>query len=152
MDTGTSASLSITRVIPATRDRVFRAWTDPDDMRHWACPEGAEIADVSVDLSVGGAYRIAMSGPDGSSYTAFGTYREVDAPRRLVYTWDWEQPEHAVGETVVTVSFHDLGESTEVVIEHDLFPTARAAEGHREGWNSCVDRFERLLAAGPAPA
>ena len=44
MDTGTQTSLSITKVIPAGRDAVFRAWTDPEEMRKWSCPEGAEVA------------------------------------------------------------------------------------------------------------
>ncbi|MDX1393122.1 MAG: SRPBCC domain-containing protein [Gemmatimonadota bacterium] len=145
MDTGTGTSLSISRVIPATRDRVFRAWTEPEHMRRWACPEGAEVTGVTVDLSVGGAFRVEMSGQDGSRYTALGSYREIEAPGRLVYTWDWDEPEHAVGETIVTVTFNDLGESTEVIVEHDLFPTPAAAEGHRQGWSSCLDRFERLF-------
>lgn len=145
MEPGTETSLSIARVIPATRDRVFRAWTEPEHMRHWACPEGAEITRVAVDLSVGGAFSIEMRGEDGRRFTAFGRYREIEVPSRLVYTWDWKQPEHAVGETVVTVTFNDLGESTEVVVAHDLFPSSAAADGHRQGWSSCLDRFGRLL-------
>ncbi|MDH3731905.1 MAG: SRPBCC domain-containing protein [Gemmatimonadota bacterium] len=145
MDTGTQTSLSITKVIPAGRDAVFRAWTDPEEMRKWSCPEGAEVAGLTVDLRVGGAFRIEMKGEDGSEYTAFGTYREIDAPNRLVYTWDWEQPDHAVGETVVTVTFNDLGESTEIVLEHDLFPAVEAVEGHRQGWTSALAQFEALF-------
>jgi uncharacterized protein YndB with AHSA1/START domain len=145
MDTDTRTSLSVTKVIPASQEAVFRAWTEPDQMKRWSCPEGAEIGELSVNLEVGGAFRIAMNGEDGSSYTAFGTYREIDAPNRLVYTWDWEQPDHAVGETIVTVNFTDLGGSTEVIVEHDLFPSAEAAEGHRQGWTSCIDRFAKLF-------
>ena len=146
MDTGTDTSLSLTKVIAGTRDDVFRAWTEPDQMRRWSCPEGASVTDLEVDLRVGGSFTIGMRGEDGSTYTAFGTYREVEAPARLVYTWDWREPDHAVGETLVTVTFNDLGESTEIVLEHDLFPSAEAAEGHREGWSSVLSRFEALLA------
>lgn len=145
MDTGTETSLSITRVIAAPRADVFRAWTDPEEMRKWSCPEGAEVDALSVDLRVGGAYRIGMKGEDGSRYTAFGTYREIDAPARLVYTWDWEEPDHAVGETIVTVTFTDLGESTEVVLVHELFPAPEAVEGHRQGWESAIGRFVALF-------
>lgn len=147
MDTTTDTSVQITRVIPATRDEVFRAWTEPEQMRHWACPEGAEVLDVAADLTVGGSYHIRMRVADGGVYTAFGTYREIERPSRLVYTWDWREPDHAVGETRVSVRFRDLGESTEVELVHDLFPAAEAAEGHRQGWTSCLDRLEGLFSA-----
>jgi uncharacterized protein YndB with AHSA1/START domain len=61
-----------------------------------------------------------------------------------VYTWRWEaKPE--LGETLVTVEFHEVGRSTEVVLTHELFPTATARDDHNRGWNGCLDRLEKLL-------
>ena len=77
--------------------------------------------------------------------TASGTYREIDAPNRLAYTWDWDDPGHAVGETLVTVEFNDMDGATEVVLTHDLFPSAEAKDGHAQGWVSCLNRFEALF-------
>lgn len=146
MSTDTGTSLRLTRVVKADRDRVFEAWTVPDHLRRWACPEGSQVEDAYVDLTEGGRYRIRMRGPEGQVHTAFGVYREIDRPNKLVYTWDWEEKDHQVGETLVTVEFNDLGGSTEVVLTHELFPNAEAMKAHSEGWNSCLDRFERLLA------
>lgn len=56
-------------------------------------------------------------------------------------------PPYSVGETRVSVRFNDLGDSTEIVLVHDLFPAAEAAEGHRQGWTSCLDRLEAMFAA-----
>ena len=64
---------------------------------------------------------------------------------RLVYTWDWEEPEHAVGETLVTVEFEAIGNATQVTLVHDRFPNADAASAHDEGWGSCLDRLEAAL-------
>jgi uncharacterized protein YndB with AHSA1/START domain len=146
MSAETSAPLRISRVFPCDRETVFRAWTEPEQLRRWSCPPAATIADAQVDLVVGGRFRLVMDGPAGARYTAFGTYREIAPPERLVYTWDWEEPEQAMGETVVTVEFRDLGGSTEIVLTHEGFPNEDAAAGHSQGWGLCLDQLAELLA------
>ena len=145
MSTDTATSLRVIRLINADPHTVFRAWTEAEQLKQWACPEGTTMADTQVDLSVGGRYRIRMHGADGQVHTAFGTYREITPPRRLVYTWDWEEEDSRVGETVVTVEFTDLGGTTEVVLTHELFPSAEAKAGHEQGWTSCLNRLEQMF-------
>ena len=146
MSTQTDTALRISRVISASRDEVFRAWNEPELIRKWSCPEGASVLDSQVDLRVGGEYRLQMKGAEGALHTAIGTYREIDRPARLVYTWDWAESDMAVGETQVTVEFVDRGDSTEVVVTHEGFPAAEATEGHREGWMSSLLQLDRLFA------
>ncbi len=146
MSTETATSLRITRVVKAKRETVFKAWTEPDQLMRWSCPEGATMEDAAVDLKVGGRYRIRMRGENGETHTAFGVYREIDRPGRLVYTWDWEESSHAMGETLVTVEFNEVGGATEVVLKHDLFPAPEARDGHEQGWASCLNRLEKLFA------
>jgi len=137
-------ALTIRRTLPARRERVFRAWTDPGALREWSCPVGMTVASAEVDLRVGGLYRIAMQPPDKASASiAYGTYREIHPPERLVYTWQWEGGE--MGETLVTVEFRDLGEQTEVVLVHELFPGADVRDKHAQGWASCVDHLQQAL-------
>lgn len=143
MSTTTDTSLTITRILPARRDRVFAAWTDPEHLRHWFCPEGYTPGEVSSDCTPGGRYRLQMTGED-TEYTAFGVYREVTPPSRVVYTWDWEG-DHAVGETLVTVEFNEVGGGTEVVLTHSAFPAAEATEAHLQGWTSCLANLEAYL-------
>jgi uncharacterized protein YndB with AHSA1/START domain len=144
MSTGTETSLRVSRVIKASPEKVFDAWTLPEHLKRWSCPEGMEVAEAQVDLTVGGRYRLRMQSPEGKVHTAVGLYREIERPRRLVYTWDWE--EESIGETIVTVEFNDLGGSTEVTLIHELFPNAEAKVGHEEGWTSCLNRLEKLFA------
>lgn len=146
MNTETSASVRITRVFNASPARVWQAWSTAEGLRQWACPEGATVADTTVDLKVGGRYRISMRGAEGESFTAFGAYREIHPEVRLVYTWDWEEPEHATGETLVTVDFAPVGDSTQVTLVHDRFPNAEAADAHEQGWGSCLNQLEASLA------
>ena len=144
MSTQTETVLKITRVIPAEVAAVFAAWTDPAKMSEWCAPEGVECANVEVDLSVGGRYHIGMKSPEGE-YNARGIYKEIDAPKRLSYTWRWDEKEHDCGDTLVTVEFNALGGSTEVVLTHEGFPNAEAKEGHNQGWTSCLTRLEGMF-------
>jgi len=97
MSTDIDTSLQLSKVIAADPETVFRAWTDPEQVKLWSCPEGVMIDDVQIDLTVGGQYRICMKGDEGA-WTAVGTYREIEPPRRLVYTWDWEEKEHKMSQ------------------------------------------------------
>ncbi len=146
MSTQTATALRVSQMIQADREAVFAAWTEPDLIKAWSCPPGASVVRSEVDLEVGGAYVLGMRGDDGASYTAFGTYREVVRPEKLVYTWDWEQSEHAVGETLVTVEFIERGDATEVVVTHERFPDAERTEGHRQSWTSCLAKLGTTLA------
>lgn len=144
--TGTETSLRVTRRIEAEPGTVFRAWTEPERMKRWMAPEGYTVAEVEADPRVGGRFRVRMEGPEGAVHTAAGSYREVDPPRRLVYTWDWEEEDARLGGTLVTVEFRggDDG-TTEVVLTHELFPGPDAVADHEKGWTSCLDRLEALL-------
>jgi uncharacterized protein YndB with AHSA1/START domain len=140
----TSRVVHLTRTIKASREEVFRAWTEPEQMKHWVAPEGMEIPVVEADVRVGGAYRIQMRSPEGEVYTAFGKYREITPPERLVYTWSWkEEPHSDIGETVVTVTLEDADGATAVTLHHEGFPTEERREGHEQGWTSCLTRLEQ---------
>ena len=145
MSVDTIKSLRITRLIKADRQAVWDAWTKPEHVKKWSCPEPGGVREIDADLRVGGAYTLTMS-VDGKVHTAFGTYREVDPPNRLVYTWDWKEKDNAVGETLVTVEFEERGDATRVVLVHEGFPAAEATQGHDEGWSACLAHLETLFA------
>ena len=144
MSVDTVNALQMRRTIRAEPQAVWDAWTKPEHMRKWSCPAPGGVQDLTCDFRVGGAYELAMQ-VEGNSYTAFGTYREIDEPHRLVYTWDWREEDHRVGETVVTVEFSPVDGGTEVVLVHDGFPAEEARQGHEEGWGACLMHFETLF-------
>ena len=79
-------------------------------------------------------------------HTAFGAYREIEPPNRLVYTWDWEEADSQMGETLVTIELNDMGGSTEVVITQEGFPNNEATSAHEQGGGSCLRRLGGLFA------
>jgi uncharacterized protein YndB with AHSA1/START domain len=141
-----ATTLRIKRIFNVSRDRVFRAWTDPKELKQWCAPgEDYTTPIAEVDLRVGGKYRIGMQ-PKGqeTAHIATGVYREVKPPEKLVYSWWWEgATQHE--ETLVTVEFRDLGGSTELVLTHELFPDEVARDKHTEGWTGCLNGLAKRL-------
>lgn len=143
--TAVQPSLRITRAYAAPPEKVFRAWTDPEIMKQWFAPSDQfSTPEVTADARVGGRYRIVMRAPDGEYHRVGGVYREVDPPRKLVFTWAWEStPER---ESLVTVEFNAAGAGTELVLTHERFADEVARDKHREGWGGCLERLPKALA------
>jgi glutathione S-transferase len=146
MSTSTQNTVRLARTIQAPLARVFEAWTSPADMQNWCCPDPTASLEIEQDLRVGGKYRIRMNLSEGKTATAYGVYKEVDAPRKLRYTWEWEEEDHHLGvETVITVEFLEKGAGTEVRVTHEGFPSVEARDDHDQGWAACVDRLVQRL-------
>jgi uncharacterized protein YndB with AHSA1/START domain len=141
-------TLELERVLPAPPSVVFAAFTDPDQLEKWWGPRGFTIPSLDFAPRVKASYRIEMQPPEGDAFQLIGEFREVDTPARLAYTFVWEPPDPDDIETVVELSFRDLGESTEVALAQGPFKTEQRRELHRDGWTDSFDKLERLLAGG----
>jgi uncharacterized protein YndB with AHSA1/START domain len=140
-------TLELTRLLPAGRSVVFRAFSDPRELAKWWGPEGFTIPSLEVEARLGERYRIEMRPPEGDRFYLTGEFREVDAPARLAYTFVWEDPDPDDVDTMVDLSFRDLGESTEVTLGQSPFKTEARLRLHRDGWTDSFDKLERLLSA-----
>jgi uncharacterized protein YndB with AHSA1/START domain len=136
-------ALRIRRVLPFRRERVFRAWTTPESMRAWMAPFSMGVAEVELDVRVGGRYRILMRGPDGT-YEVEGEYQEVRPPERLAFTW--VSSGTASGMTLVTIDLQEQGGGTELVLTHERFPDDTSRERHEAGWGSIAEKLASHLA------
>jgi len=158
-DSGPSAgtTVHVTRVVPAPREEVFRAWTEPEFLRRWFRPPGVTSVDAELDARPGGSYRIAMQRPPEASEAFYqvGTYLEVAPPERLVFTFGWEElppleflKEANELDSRVIVQLRDLDGSTEVSLTHERLETEDMRAFHRWGWETTLDQLPPTLGAG----
>jgi uncharacterized protein YndB with AHSA1/START domain len=148
METTAAEKLKVTRTFRASRQRVFRAWTEPELMMRWFVEGDAEMTTCEIDLREGGTYRLEGR-YEGKKWSIWGSYLEVRPPERLVYTWTWKHDPgigETEGDTRVTVEFRDRGNETELVLTHERFASVAARDEHNEGWKACLDRLERVVA------
>ncbi len=138
-------TLEIRRVFSAPRDVVFKAWSEAERFSQWWGPAGMTAILEEFDVRPGGAYRLEMRGADGIGHWLHGTFHEVVAPERLVYSWVWEQGDLAGREMLVTVDFRPVGDATEIHLTHALLPSEGAVAAHKQGWSSTLDCFADFL-------
>ena len=142
-----AAELVISRVFDAPRSLVFKAWTEPEHLARWWGPKGFTLVDCEMDVRPGGAWFRRMRSPEGAEYIKRGIYREIAAPERLVFTYVNEDADGTLGpETMVTVTFEDVGARTRLTLHHAGFDTIPSRHAHEGGWTSALERFTEYLA------
>jgi uncharacterized protein YndB with AHSA1/START domain len=140
--------LELRRVLNAPRERIFRTLTEPAELATWWGPHGFTTPEIDFDLRVGGRYRFAMQPPDGDLFYLAGEFLEIESPRRLVYTFYWEEPDPDDRETVVSLSLHDRRDATEVSLSQGEFATEARLALHRSGWMDSLDSLGELVESG----
>jgi len=149
-----SFELSISRLIDAPRQKIFRAWTEPALLVQWWGPHGMTTPECEMDLWVGGQFRTLMRAPDGSEYPTMGVFLDIVAPRRLVFTDAFVPGWRPSGKAFMTaeVVLEEEGDKTRYIAralhwsEEDR--QAHEAMGFHEGWGQSLDRLEALVTRG----
>ncbi len=146
--TGTR-EVTITRVFDAPRELVWKAWTEPEHFQHWfgGPPYATPLEKISMDVRPGGAWRATMvSEEDGSELPFAGHYREVVEPERLVLTFDDVDDPDNPNVEVLTVTFTDLGDKTEVVAHQAGHMPPEQYEALEQGYGTFFDQLAAHLA------
>ena len=138
--------VEVTRHIKAPRNRVYAAWTDPAQMKQWFGPENVQTRDLIADARVGGEFRWDLTNSEGEKMTMRGEYRELLPNKKIVFTWQWEDDEDWENHTsIVTVELADRDGGTELRLTHEQLPNEESRNGHTRGWNSALDKLEKLF-------
>jgi uncharacterized protein YndB with AHSA1/START domain len=143
--TPTDRSIHVERVFNAPRDRVWRAFTEPELVAQW-WGRGNKLVIERMEVERGGHWRYVEHGPDGE-HGFEGRYREVTPQDRLAMTFEWDgMPGHVA---IETITFEDLGERTKVV-NTTLFHTTDERDGMIQsgmetGMNQSFEALDRLL-------
>ena len=145
---------SISRVLDAPRERVWQAWTEPEQLKRWFMPHGFTVPECEVDLRPGGRLHMIVRAPDGSEMENDGTFEEIEAPSRLVLTTGaFHGPDGTpMLEVRNTVTFDDVDGKTglriDAVVTKASPEVAAPLAGMQEGWLQSLDKLDALLTGG----
>ena len=155
----TESALLITRSYSTSQRRVFRAFTVPALLMRWWAPKGWSTPYVSVDCRKGGLFHYCMRSPEGKDIWGRGVFREIDAPKRIVYSDSFADEEGNPVDpshygmsaeypmtTQVTISLARFKGGTKLTLRHDVPRTFLESEMMQQGWNEMLDRLGTLLA------
>jgi len=144
--------LVLTRIIDAPREKVYRAWTEPELLKQWFAPLPWTTSAAEVDVRPGGSSLIVMHSPEGQEFPNRGVYLEVVENQRLIitdaYTEAWEPSERPFMTVVLT--FEDEGGKTRYTARVRHWTVADREEHERmgfyQGWGQCIDQLAALVA------
>jgi uncharacterized protein YndB with AHSA1/START domain len=148
-----SLKVHVSRVLRAKRDRVFDAWTKPEQMRQWMGPVGWQVPELEADARVGGKYKIVYRGtpapterepnPQERTGACRGEYLELTPPELIRYTWvaDWAPGE----DTVVTIKLSEAEGGTLLELTQETFKKAEMAAMHKTGWSGTLGKLAKFV-------
>jgi uncharacterized protein YndB with AHSA1/START domain len=146
--TAVDQEVLITRIFDAPRERVFRAWTDPDEVAQWYGPAHVDTPreKIRIDLRVGGRYELTMVQPDGAEFTIGYDILELVEPELIVLRSDPKPEMGMPTPLIVRVELHDHGAKTRMTLSDSPYPPQ--VRGHAEaGYNAAFDKLEALVAS-----
>lgn len=156
-------TITIERVFDAPIEKVWDAWTNPDQIKKWWGPKDWTAPAAKIDFRVGGTYLYCMRGkmspdaPEQDSWSG-GVFKEIVPMQKIVATdyfadaegtkvdpKEYDMPGEWPEEMVVTVTFEDLGNGkTKLTLVHEGHP-ADLADMAEMGWNQSLDKFAAAL-------
>jgi uncharacterized protein YndB with AHSA1/START domain len=135
-------SVTVRREIAAPAEDLFDAWLDAQSLGSWLRPSGIRETRAETDPRADGTFRIVMV-DDESSTVHTGTYREIDRPRRLVFTWS--SPSTRLRDSIVTVTFQPSSNRSTLVEIHQVgLPDEEARASHHAGWSDALRELDRV--------
>ena len=144
--------LILTRFIRAPREKLFRAWTEPELLKQWFTPRPWTTPVVETDVRAGGSSYFLFRGPGGEEFPNRGVYLEVVRNERLVftdaYTTAWEPSAKPFMTAIIT--FEDEADGTRYTarVRHwsEADREAHEKKGFHAGWGAATDQLEALVA------
>ena len=150
--------LVIERIFAAPRERLWQAWTNPEQLKRWWGPKDFTAPFAAIDLRVGGKYLNCMRSPDGKDFWSGGVYREIVPLEKIVVTDSFTDekgnivPAAQYGmsgdwplELLVTVTFEAQNGKTKMTLRHLGLPAGENLETCRQGWNQSFDKLAAIL-------
>ncbi|EIA08156.1 SRPBCC domain-containing protein [Flavobacterium frigoris] len=158
-DKNSKQELFISRIFDASREHVWKAWTDSEIFIKWWGPNHFSCPFCKIDFKVGGKYLNCMLSRDGRDFWSTGIYKEIDPMKRIVYSDSFSDEKGNVVSAIhygmeelpvelqVSVTFEEFGDGTKMSLSHIGVPTGKMEEITKMSWNESFDKLEKMLIA-----
>ena len=135
------AVVHVTKNFPVKKEELYKAWTEPEQLKQWWKPMGKQLTAVENNIKQGGQIRYQFE----DDLQVSGTYKEVDEGTKLVYSWKWQFPQESVhnGDYRLTVEFKDSEEGSALDVSQENIQQEHAVKPHEEGWNEALDALHQ---------
>lgn len=142
-------TLIATAEVDATPERLFALFTTNDVEQWWGHPEYYRWSDFQADVRVAGQWSVTVRFTDGSTNRGFGEFAEIDEPRKLVMTREFEKhPLLGSRETTITYRFDRLESGTRITVREDGYiGRSEAAFGNAEHWERVLGWLDAYITA-----
>lgn len=140
-----SNSVSLHRVLKATPEKVYRAFTEANALASWIPPYGFLCTIHQMDMKVGGSYKMSFQNfSTGKGHSFGGAYIEIKANEFLKYTDKFDDP-NLPGEMITSVWFKEVSVGTELKILQEGIPSVIPAEMCYLGWQESLEKLAHLV-------
>lgn len=141
-------TVTISKEFPVTPERLYKAWTSPEELKSWWHPMGNELTAVTNDLKEGGKVQYTFkTGVSDDNIEIGGTYETVRPNEELVYTWVWQLSHQPVGngDYKLHIRFEPAGAGSRLQVAQENFGSEEAVQPHKEGWEKALEELEAYL-------
>jgi uncharacterized protein YndB with AHSA1/START domain len=156
----TNNKVLFTRLLRASRELAWKAWTEPERVKQWWGPRTFSTPVVQIDLRKGGRYLYCMRSPDGKEFWSTGIFTEVRAPERLVVTDSFADEKGNIVsashygmdpnwplEAEVAMTLEDAGGKTLMKVTYSgrISVANQDLKNMKQGWEEMLDKLEEYL-------
>lgn len=142
-------TLVITRTFDAPAQLVYEAWTQPEHLMQWHCPEAFNVVKVESNPVPGGSWRCTMQDPKGQNYISAGQFLKMNPYAQLTLTHGWEDNHteacHQGHMTVINLTFSESENQTTMRFEQTGLISAASRDSHHGGWSGAFVNLQRHL-------
>lgn len=142
-----NAPVKATKDFAVAADILYRAWTEPDQLKQWWKPMGKQLSEVNNELKEGGNIEYKFESAGGEDLVIRGKYLEVVPKEKLVYTWKWHVQDEALddSEYKLNVYFRSSDGGSAIEVSQEDNNPHESIKPHQHGWDEALNQLAQYL-------
>jgi uncharacterized protein YndB with AHSA1/START domain len=142
-----SSNLNVSRQFSCSKEALYSAWTQPEQLKKWWKPMGNTLTDVVNDIKEGGEVKYVFA---GNRLTIDGKYEKVQEHGLLEYTWNWHMTSEPIQEAPykLSVQFDGDENNSTISITQTGFKDDESVQPHKKGWEQSLHQLQDYLSNG----